>query len=92
MYIFVFQCKEMKTQGLNNNLIYRPYCKKTETNQEGYQEENTNPNMQGQPMKYDEKEKPPNVLSLCRHLTVMTETQEDSTTIKTYPENTKINN
>jgi hypothetical protein len=31
-------------------------------------------------------------LSLCRHLTVMTETQEDSTTIKTYPTNTKLGN
>jgi hypothetical protein len=31
-------------------------------------------------------------LSLCRHLRVMKETQEDSGTIKTYPKNTKINN
>jgi hypothetical protein len=31
-------------------------------------------------------------LSLCRNLIVMTETQEDSTTIKTYPTNTKPGN
>jgi hypothetical protein len=31
-------------------------------------------------------------LSLCRHLTVMTETQENSTTIKTYPTNIKLSN
>jgi hypothetical protein len=31
-------------------------------------------------------------LSLRRHLKVMTKTQEDSTTIKNYPTNTKINN
>jgi hypothetical protein len=31
-------------------------------------------------------------LSLCRHLTIMIETQEDSTTIKTYPTNTKLSN
>ena len=38
-------------QGLNNNLIRRSYCKKKETSQEGYQEENTHTNVQGQPMK-----------------------------------------
>jgi hypothetical protein len=41
----------MKMQGLNNSLIYKSYCKKKETNQEGYQEANTQPKMQGQPMK-----------------------------------------
>jgi hypothetical protein len=38
-------------QGLNNSLIYKPYCKKKETNQAGYQEAHTHPKMQGQPMK-----------------------------------------
>jgi hypothetical protein len=86
----------MKMQGLNNSLIYKPYCKKKETNQVGYQEENTHPKMQGQPMKkMMRKSNCPKIqpkkgfLLLCRHLTVMTETQEDSTTIKTYPTNTK---
>jgi hypothetical protein len=41
----------MKMQGLNNNLIYRPYCKQKETSQAGYQEENTQTKMQGKPMK-----------------------------------------
>jgi hypothetical protein len=41
----------MKMQGLNNNLIYIPYCKQKETKQAGYQEENTQTKMQGQPMK-----------------------------------------
>jgi hypothetical protein len=61
MYIFFyFQYKEMKMQGLNNNLIYKPYCKKKETNQAGYQEANTQPKMQGQPMKkMMRKKKPP---------------------------------
>jgi hypothetical protein len=38
-------------QGLNNNLTGRPYCKKKETSQAGYQEATTQTNMQGQPMK-----------------------------------------
>jgi hypothetical protein len=38
-------------QGLNRILIYRPYCKKKETSQVGYQEENTQTKMQGKPMK-----------------------------------------
>jgi hypothetical protein len=48
--------------------------------------------------KDDEKEKSPKIqpkkgfLSLCRHSTVMTETQKDSTTIKTHSTNTKLNN
>jgi hypothetical protein len=41
----------MKMKGLNNSLIYRPYCKKKETSHAGYQEENTQTKMQGQPMK-----------------------------------------
>jgi hypothetical protein len=64
----------MKIQGLNNNLIYRPYCKKKYTNQVGYQEENTDPKMQGQPMKKMMRKKNcPEIqpkkyfLSLCRH-------------------------
>jgi hypothetical protein len=79
----------MKMQGLNNNFIYKPYCKQKETNQAGYQEGITQPKMQGQPMKkMMRKKNRPKIqpkkgfLSLCRHLTVMTETQEDSTTIK----------
>jgi hypothetical protein len=55
--------------------------------------------MQGQPMnKMMRKKNRPKIqpkkgfLSLYKHLTFMTETQEDSTTIKTYPENTKLNN
>jgi hypothetical protein len=99
IFFFYFQYKEMKMQGLNNNLIYRPYCKKKETNQAGYQEANTQPKMQGQPMKkMMRKKNRPKIqpkkgfLSLCRHSTVMTETQEDSTTIKTHPTNTKLNN
>jgi hypothetical protein len=35
-------------QGLNNNLTYRPHCKKKETSQAGYQEETTQASMQGQ--------------------------------------------
>jgi hypothetical protein len=46
-----FRYKEKKMQGLNNNFTGRPYCKKKETSQEGYQEENTQTNVQGQPMK-----------------------------------------
>jgi hypothetical protein len=38
-------------QGMNRNFTYRPYYKKKETRQEGYQEENTQTNVQGQPMK-----------------------------------------
>jgi hypothetical protein len=94
-----FQYKEMKMQGMNNNLIYRPYCKKKEKNQAGYQEANTQPKMQGQPMKNMMRKKnlskiQPNkgFLSFCRHSTVMIETQEDSTTIKTHPANTKLIN
>jgi hypothetical protein len=41
----------MKTQGLNNSLIYRPYYKKKETSQARYQEANTQTKMQGQPVK-----------------------------------------
>jgi hypothetical protein len=54
-----FQYKEMKMQGLNNNLIYRPYCKKKETNQARYQEANTQPKMQGQPIKKMMRRKKP---------------------------------
>jgi hypothetical protein len=89
----------MKMQGLNNNLMYRPCYKKKETNQAGYQEANTQPKMQEQPMKkMMRKNNRPKIqpnkgfLSFCRHSTVMTETQEDSTTIKTHPRNTKLNN
>jgi hypothetical protein len=89
----------MKMQGLNNRLIYRPYSKKKETNQAGYQEANTQPNMQGQPMKkMTRKKNHPKIqpkkgfLSLYRHSTFMTETQEDSSTIKIHPTNTKLNN
>jgi hypothetical protein len=85
----------MKMQGLRNNLIYRPYCNKKETNQAGYQEENTHPNMQGKPMRNIMRKKnhpkiQPNkgFLSLYRNSIVMTETREDSTTIKTHPRNT----
>ena len=49
--ILYFQDKEMKVQGLNNSLMYRPYCKKNETIQAGYQEANTQTKMQGKPMK-----------------------------------------
>jgi len=38
-------------QGLNKNLIGRPYYKKKETSQEGFQEENTQTNVQGKSMK-----------------------------------------
>jgi hypothetical protein len=38
-------------EGPNNNFTYRPHCKQKETSQEGYQEENTHTNVQGQPMK-----------------------------------------
>jgi hypothetical protein len=89
----------MKIQGLNNNFIYKPYCKQRETNRTGYQEANTQPKIQGQPMKkMMRKKNRPKIqlkegfLSLCRYLTVMTEIQEDSTTIKTYPTNSKLNN
>jgi hypothetical protein len=98
-FFLYFQYKEMKMQGLNNNLIYRPHCKKKETNQEGYQEAHTQPKMQGQPMKKMMRKKnrlkiqlKEGLLSLCRHSTIMIETQEDSTTIKTHPANTKLNN
>jgi hypothetical protein len=51
-YIFLyFQYKEIKMQGMNNNLIYKPYCKQKETRQAQYQEANTQTKMQGQPMK-----------------------------------------
>jgi hypothetical protein len=99
MHFLFFEYKKMKMQGLNNNLIYRPYCKKKETNQARYQETNTQPKIQGQPMKkmMTNKNRPKSQpkkdsLSLCRHSTVMTETQEDSTTIKTHPTYTKLNN
>jgi hypothetical protein len=99
MYFLYFRYEEMKIEGLNNNLIYRPHCKKKETNQAGYQEENTQPKMQGQPMKKMIRKKnhlkiqpKKGFLSLCRHSTVMKETQEDSRTIKTHPTNTKLNN
>jgi hypothetical protein len=51
VYFLYFQYKEMKMQGLNSILIYRPYCKQKETSQAGYQEANTQTKMQGQPMK-----------------------------------------
>jgi hypothetical protein len=38
-------------QGLNNNLTGRPYCKKKETSQVGYQEVTTQTSMQGQQMR-----------------------------------------
>jgi hypothetical protein len=86
-------------QGLNNNLIYRPYCKQSKTNQERYQEENTYPKDQRKPIKDMTRKKnrskiqpKKGFLSLYRHLIVMAETQEDSTTIKTHPTNTKLNN
>jgi hypothetical protein len=41
VYFFYFQYKGMKMKALNKNLIYRSYCKKKETSQEGYQEANT---------------------------------------------------
>jgi hypothetical protein len=99
VYFLYFQYKETKIQGLINNLIYKPYCKKKDTNQVGYQEANTQSKMEGKPMKKmmrkknHQKIQPKKYfLSLCRHLTVMTETQEESTTIKTYPTNTKLSN
>jgi hypothetical protein len=49
----------MEMQGLNHNLIYRPYCNKKYSNQEGYQEGNTHPKMQGQPMKKMMRKKNP---------------------------------
>jgi hypothetical protein len=51
IFFCIFNIKEMKTKGFNKNLIYKPYYKKKETNQGGYQEANTQPKMQGQPMK-----------------------------------------
>jgi hypothetical protein len=51
VYFFYFEYKGMKMKGLNSSLIYIPYCKKIETDQEGYQEANTQTKMQGQPMK-----------------------------------------
>jgi hypothetical protein len=89
----------MKMKGLINIFIYKPYCKKKETNQAGYQEANNHPKMQVQLMKNMMRNKnlvkiqpKKGFLSLCNHLTVMTKTQEDSTTIKTYQENTKQSN
>jgi hypothetical protein len=38
-------------KGINNNLTGRPYCKKKERSQEGYQEETTQTSMQGQLMR-----------------------------------------
>jgi hypothetical protein len=38
-------------QGLNNNLTGRPYCKKKETSQAGYQEVTTQTSVQGQQMR-----------------------------------------
>jgi hypothetical protein len=59
-YFYIFQYKEMKMKGLNNNLIYKPYYKQKETNQQRYQEANTQPKMQGKPMKMMmRKKKPP---------------------------------
>jgi hypothetical protein len=100
MFFCIFNIKKMEMQGLNNILIYKPYCKQKETNQAGYQEANTQPKMQGQPMKQKMMRKKfrrkiqlkKGFLSLCMQLIVMTETKEDSTTIKMYPTNTKLNN
>jgi hypothetical protein len=50
MFLY-FQYKENKIQLLINNFTGRPYYKKKDTSQEGYQEENTQTNVQGQPMK-----------------------------------------
>ena len=81
VYFLYFQYKEMKMQGLNNNLIYKPYYKQKETNQAGYQEANTQPNIQGQPMKNMKRNKncmkiqpKKGFLSLYKHLKFMTET------------------
>jgi hypothetical protein len=38
-------------QGLNSSFKSMPYCKKKEISQEGYQESNTQTNVQGHPMK-----------------------------------------
>jgi hypothetical protein len=50
IYIFfvfsIYNAKKMK--GLNNKLIGRPYWKKTNTSQIGYQEETTQTSVQGQ--------------------------------------------
>jgi hypothetical protein len=54
MFLY-FRYKEKKMQGLNSNFTCRPYCKKKETSQAGYQEANTQTNVQGQPMKKDDK-------------------------------------
>jgi hypothetical protein len=71
----------MKMQGLNNKLIHKPYCKKKDTNLVGYQEENTQPKMQGQRMKNMMRKKnllkiqpKKGFLSIYRKLTVMRET------------------
>ena len=50
MFLY-FRYKENKMQGLNINFTSRPYYKQKETSQEGYQEANTQTNVQGQPMK-----------------------------------------
>jgi hypothetical protein len=50
MFLY-FRYKEKKMQGTNNNFTFRPYCKKKETSQAGYREENTQTNVQGEPMK-----------------------------------------
>jgi hypothetical protein len=50
-FFFFFQYKEMKMQGLKSSVIYKPYCKKKWTSQEGYQEANTYTKIQGQLMK-----------------------------------------
>jgi hypothetical protein len=50
MFLY-FRYKEKKMQGLNNNFTGRPYSKQKETSQVGYQEEKTQTNVQGKPMK-----------------------------------------
>jgi hypothetical protein len=50
MFLY-FRYKENKMKGLNNNFTCRPYYKKKETSQEGYEEANTQTNVQGQPIK-----------------------------------------
>jgi hypothetical protein len=50
----------MKMQGLNNNLIYRPYCKQKETSQARIpRSKHSDQDARTTNEKDDEKEKPP---------------------------------
>ena len=100
MYIFcILNIKGMKMQGLNNNLIYKPYCNQKRQTKKDIKKQTPNPRCEvSQCKKMTKKKKCPKIqpkegsLSIYMHLTVMKNIQEDSTTIKTYPTNTKLSN